>query len=171
MEQWKDITDYEGLYQVSDLGNIRNANSTLMKKTLDSYGYYTVTLYKNKVKKTFKVHRLVAQAFIEGYSINLQVNHKDEVKTNNTVSNLELCDNKYNCTYGSRTTKLAKPIVQESLEGEFIKEWKSSWEIQRVLGFHRAVISSCCKGFKRDGHSNITYPVHQAYGYKWHYKL
>lgn len=61
-------------------------------------------------------------------------------------------------------------IIQETLEGEFIKEWKSSWEIQRVLGFHRPIISSCCKGYKRDGHSNITYPVHQAYGYKWHYK-
>lgn len=83
MEQWKDIIGYEGIYQVSNLGNIRNTSKEL-KKTLDAYGYHTITLYKESVKRTFKVHRLVAQAFIENYSHELQVNHKDEDKTNYT---------------------------------------------------------------------------------------
>lgn len=173
MEQWKDIAGYEGLYKVSNLGNILSTRrSKLLKKTTDNYGYHVVGLSGRYSSKVFKVHRLVARAFLEDYSDNLQVNHKNEIKTDNQVSNLEMCDNKYNCNYGSRKTTLAKPIIQETLNGEFVKEWKSLQEIEKTLGFCRQIISSCCKGFQKDNHrlDRKVYPVHQAYNYKWKFK-
>ena len=99
----------------------------ILKQYLDRYGYLYVRLSNidsnNKSKITnLKVHRLVAMCFLNDYSKDLQVNHIDENKLNNNVSNLEMCSNKYNCRYGSRRTKLAKPVIQETLEGKFVKE-------------------------------------------------
>lgn len=126
-----------------------------------------VLLYCLKKRKPFikKVHSLVAEAFLDNYSKDLQVNHKDENKENNNVSNLEMCNNKYNCNYGSRHTKLAFPIIQLDLNNNFIKEWISSREIERVLGFAHSAIINCCKGVN---YKNIS--IKQAYGFKWKFK-
>ena len=105
---WKDISGYEGLYKVSNTGEIysmrENKNLSLSK---DRYGYEQIILYKNGESKTYKVHRLVALAFIPNpdpikYPI---INHKDENKLNNNASNLEWCDYQYNNTYGNRLEK------------------------------------------------------------------
>lgn len=90
METWKDIEGYEGYYQVSNLGNIKNTKTNYIIKLSDinSVGYYRVTLY-NPVKKRFFVHRLVAYHFCDGYNENLVVNHKDGNKQNNKAENLE----------------------------------------------------------------------------------
>ncbi len=167
MEEWKDIL--EG-YQVSNLGNVRDSNKELRTQYLDRYGYNYVSLKVGHKFKLFKVHRLVAQAFLENYSDNLQVNHKNEIKTDNQVSNLEMCDNRYNCNYGSRRTALARAVIQETLNGEFVREWESTREVERVLGFSNTSVSDCCKGYKKDYHSGKMYQVHQSYGYKWKYK-
>ena len=102
MEEWKNIIGYEGLYEVSDKGNVRNVRrNTLLKLSKNNYGYIQVYLYKNGIKTGFKVHRLVAKAFIPNPDNLPQVNHKNEVKSDNCVDNLEWCDNYYNLMYGT----------------------------------------------------------------------
>lgn len=170
MEEWRDIIGYNGKYQVSNLGNVRSVNR-ILKKQLDRYGYFFVHLSLNNRSKCKKVHRLVAESFIPEYSELLQVNHKNEIKTDNRVENLEMCNNRYNCNYGSRKTALAKTVIQETLSGEFVREWESTNQIERELGFKHNIISSCCIGHKKDYHTGKVYPVHNAYNYKWRYKV
>ena len=102
-EQWKDIEGYDGMYQVSDLGRVRSKHSGKWKVlygSKDSSGYLQVGLYKGKKAKLLLVHRLVAQAFIKNDDDSKTIiNHIDECKQNNRVSNLEYCDYQYNSTY------------------------------------------------------------------------
>ena len=87
-ELWKIYRDYQ--YKVSNTGRIININSGVEKmKSIDTYGYEVTTFFKEGKRKQFKVHRLVAKLFVEGYSDDLVVNHKDGVKTNNHHQNLE----------------------------------------------------------------------------------
>ena len=168
MDKWIEVI--EG-YKVSNPGEVYSMKTNKpMKKHIDRYGYLYVGVHICGKLKFKKVHRLVAQAFLPNYSDSLQVNHINEVKTDNRVENLEMCDNKYNCNYGSRKTALAKTVVQETLNGEFVREWSSTREIERVLGFPNSSISACCRGYVKDYHSGNTYPVHHAFGYKWKYK-
>ena len=179
-EVWVNIPEFPN-YWVSNLGRVKsiryiskyNCNKEIiLKQYTDRYGYLFVGFSVNHTKvKWFKVHRLVAKMFLNDYSESLQVNHKDENKKNNKVSNLEMCNNKYNCNYGNKNNTLSKPVIQEDLEGNFIKEWKSTREIEKVLGYSNTSISNCCNGFAKDYNSGKLYPVHCAYGYKWKYKL
>lgn len=120
-EIWKDIEGYEGLYQVSNLGRIKSleryvwnrfsyilVKERILKQSNDKYGYCIISLNKNNKGKVFKVHRLVAQAFIPNSLNAPQVNHKDEDKKNNYVDNLEWCDSKYNNTYGTRIERIVR---------------------------------------------------------------
>jgi hypothetical protein len=179
IEEWKSFYRNSKIeYLVSNKGNIKSVHflkngeikELHMKCFVDKDGYLYIGARIDKDTKFFKVHRLVAKMFLDEYSEELQVNHKDENKQNNDVTNLEMCDNKYNCSYGSRRTKLAKPIIQLDLDGNFIKEWPSIIEIQRCLGFKNASIISCCKGYLKDSKSKKVYPVHHSHGYKWVYK-
>lgn len=90
IEEWKDIEGYEGYYQISNFGNVKNSktNHIIKLSDINSVGYYRVTLY-NPIKKRFFVHRLVAYHFCDDYEENLIVNHKDGNKKNNHASNLE----------------------------------------------------------------------------------
>lgn len=109
---WKDIPNYEGMYQVSNLGEVKSLNynhtkcAKLLKISIDNYGYGTVTIDGKRVK----VHRLVAQTFIPNPYNLPQVNHKNENKTDNRVSNLEWCDAKYNCNYGTRNLRMGNSL-------------------------------------------------------------
>ena len=119
-EIWKDIViekngityDFTGLYQVSNLGNVRSMNYSGKVgnvKTLKGYkrndGYIHISISYNGKITNFFVHRLVANAFIPNPDNLKQVNHKDENKANNNVENLEWCDSEYNINYGTRTDK------------------------------------------------------------------
>lgn len=175
-EIWKDIAGYEGLYQVSNLGNVRsleryNVNvgeyqqrTRLLKQVSDKRGYKTVTLIKRKNRKTTTVHRLVAGAFLPNPDNLPQVNHKDENKKNNTVQNLEWCENNYNYNYGTRvervTKKLQKPILQFDEHGKLLNEFDGLRAAQRALNLtSSSSISECCNGKRQT-----------AYGYIWKYK-
>lgn len=101
METWKDIKGYEGKYQVSNMGKVRNI---LTGNLLSAYSgrYSQVHLGPKNNQKTVRIHRLVAEAFIPNPDNLPLVNHKDENKMNNCVDNLEWCTALYNLTYGSR---------------------------------------------------------------------
>lgn len=102
-EKWKDIEGYDGMYQVSDLGRVRSHKSgewRVMRARNNGTGYLQVQLWKNGKRKFTYVHRLVAQAFIPNRDESkTQINHIDECKQNNRVSNLEYCTARYNLTY------------------------------------------------------------------------
>lgn len=102
-EQWRDIDGYDGMYQVSSLGRVRSRKSgewRVLRARKNNKGYLLVGLWKDEKKKWFLVHRLVAQAFIENDNIfNTEVNHRNEDKSDNKVSNLEWCDRSYNVAY------------------------------------------------------------------------
>lgn len=110
MEIWKDIKDYEGLYQVSNLGRVRNIrhNKNKILKPIYHKKYYQITLSKNNIRVQYRIHRLVATAFIPNPENLPEVNHKDENKVNNCVSNLEWCDSKYNNNYNNKGKRISK---------------------------------------------------------------
>jgi len=106
-ELWKEINGFNGKYEVSSFGRVRSYAQSKSGRILPGYtdakGYITVCLYHAPQKgKFYKVHRLVATAFIDNPNGYAQVNHKDEVKANNHISNLEWCSNEYNNRYGTR---------------------------------------------------------------------
>lgn len=172
-EIWCPIEGYEGLYEVSNLGNVRSLNyrqtgqTKILKTVKERYGYLLVNLSKNGKTKSFKVHRLVAEAFLPNWFDCPQINHIDEDKANNHIDNLEWCDAKYNSNHGTRnerifrkTTngKLSKPVLQYTKSGEFVKEYPSAHEAERN-GYNNSNVISCCRG---------KYKTYK--GYIWKYK-
>lgn len=126
MEIWKDIPNYEGLYQVSNLGRIKN-NKKIRKLTLRKDGYLHIPLRKNGINKFYLVHQIVAKTFIDNPKKYKEINHIDENKANNKVENLEWCSRSYNINYGSanynRSLTEGKKINQYTKDGIFIKQW------------------------------------------------
>ena len=111
-ENWRDVVGFEGIYMVSDLGNVKRLNyrntgkEYILKPTDNGEGYMVVSLYKNGESKNLRVHRLVAEAFIPNPSNLPVINHKDENPANNRADNLEWCDVQYNTNYGSGLDKM-----------------------------------------------------------------
>lgn len=173
-EIWRDIEGFEGLYQVSNIGNVRsfhkNSNGVKKVATLKmKNGYLTVHLSKCGKAKRIGVHRLVAIAFLEREEGKTQVNHKNENKEDNRIENLEWCSQRYNNTYGTRIERVSKtclknkkrsiPIEQRSLDGDLIRVWDGGGkDIQRQTGFNQALIWRCCNNRNKT-----------AYGYIWRY--
>lgn len=163
-EVFLDIPGYEGLYQISNLGNVKSIRTgKLLKPAKDTSGYLLVWLYKNNNRKTIGVHRLVAMTFIPNPQNLPLVNHKDENKTNNAVNNLEWCDCKYNINYGTRTQRSAlsnrKRILQFNKAGVFLREWSGVSIASKALFINTSSISQCCQGERKS-----------AGGYIWKYK-
>jgi len=136
-EEWKDINGYEGIYQVSNLGEVRGLNrkdslgrdvrSKILKSSYDRDGYQVISLRKDNKKSTLKIHRLVADAFIPNPHAYPQVNHKDENKENNYVSNLEWCNNLYNSNWGTRNSR----IVSKISHGVYAIDKKGSYQFYK----------------------------------------
>lgn len=161
-EVWKDITDYEGLYQISNYGRVKSLgnNKERKEKILKggiSNGYCIVLLAINNIRKIYRVHRLVAIAFIENKENKLEVNHKDTNKLNNKIDNLEWktsSENKrhafenglYDNVIKKIKEKNKKKIVQCDLNGNEIKVWESASEVQEKIGIRKSSICLCCKG-------------------------
>ena len=161
-EVWKDIEGYEGLYEISNLGNVKSlvdsngvAREKILKHIKARNGYLKVDLCKNKTKKHFLVHRLVANAFLPNPQNLPCVNHKDEFRTNNSVENLEWCTHKYNINFGSCIERSAKSrrndhnrskqVYQYSKDFELIAVWKSTRECGRN-GYKQCQVVACCNG-------------------------
>jgi len=184
-EVWKPVKNYEGYYEVSNLGNVRSLDrivhhsrnftrfqkgNVLTIRTNSTGNYSTVLLSKDNKHKMVKVHRLVATAFIDNPNGYREINHKDENKQNNRVDNLEWCSRKYNENYGTKrirgsmhtnykkiAEKNSKALYQVSINGEVLKRWNSLAEVHNTLGYSQGNISMCCNG-------RHTTPL---YGYYW----
>ena len=170
-EEWKDIQNYEELYQVSNYGRVKSLLKTLSDGRLwqprilreeNNHGYKRVTLAKNGVNKTYRVHKLVAQCFLQNINNYPLINHKDENKSNNKLYNLEYCTSAYNSNYGNCkykiAEKLSKPVNQYDINFNLLHTYKSLSDAGRQTGLSIAYISQCCNGYYK-----------YAYGYIWKY--
>ena len=177
-EIWSDIKEYESWYQISNKGRIRSVDRTVKCKdgsirfykgkvmtcVKDKDGYNCTGLSKNGIIKNYRVHRLVAQAFIPNPENKPQINHKDENPANNHVCNLEWVTNQENVNYGSHNEKQAKslinhpilsnPVCQFDLNGNHIKTYPSAAQAERDLNVASTQIGMCCRhkyGYKTCG--------------------
>ena len=168
-EVWRDIPNYEGFYQASNLGRIksleridaigRKRKEKILKPRITRGGYYLVALTKQSIRKDYLVHRLVWSAFNGQIPEGYEINHLDERPVNNALSNLSLVTHKENINYGTRTEKCSKSVLQFDLNDNFIKEYPSTHQVERELGFAQGNIVSCCNGRCKT-----------AYNYIWKYK-
>lgn len=173
-EEWKDISGFEGIYQVSDKGNVRRIyllrmNHGIKTRILKNHqcksnGYLVVSLSKGGKVSHKCVHRLVARAFLPNPHNLPCVNHKDETRTNNHASNLEWCTYKYNTNYGTAQLRHSVnvinkgrsiPIEKRDENGTLLETFPSIAEVTRILGYDSAHISHSIKNNKL------------AYGFKW----
>ena len=175
-EEWRDVVGYEGLYQVSDQGRVkslerkdrlgRTVKERILKPCIDRYGYLQVVLYAGGKTKRLRVHRLVCEAFHENPDNKPQVNHLNEDKTDNRACNLEWSTRRENINHGTRNIRAGKAIAkanskslgQYTRDGELIKIWPSTIEVQRQDGFSQGNISKVANGKHK-----------QAYGFIWKY--
>ena len=175
-EEWLDVKGYEGLYQVSSDGRVKSLERTfidkigreryvkerILKPAIDRYGYLLVSLYAGGKQKNHTVHRLVCEAFHENPDNKPQVNHINEIKTDNRASNLEWATARENSNFGTRTERLgkaqSKPVAQYAQDGELIKIWPSAREVERQTGFRHGYICNSANGKRK-----------QAYGFIWKY--
>jgi len=181
MEIWKDIKDYEGFYQISNFGRIKSLQrykqnhsklqlvpekiiSVHKQYRKNDNEYLNVVLNKNSKEKNKFVHRLVAQAFLENYDEKLQVNHKNGIKYDNRVENLEMVTQSENIRHSIDVLKRktnGKAILQYDLENNFIREYESACVASRETRICRSCINDCCRNRKK--HKT-------AGGYIWKFK-
>lgn len=174
-EIYVDIQGKEGKYKVSNKGIVKRVERTIVRCNgsplhiierilkpypCGKYGHLQVDLGRHGAHDCYKVHQLVAQAFIpnpNGYNI---VHHKDHNPTNNCVENLVWMSNEeHNRLHADeRAEAQSKTVYQYTLDGELVRVCKNATEIERELGYSQAHICDCCNG-KRKTHK----------GFKWSY--
>lgn len=185
-EIWKDIPEYEGLYQASSLGNIRsidriiydknlkrsrNFKGKILKQNIRNDGYLFVNLSKNGINKVVKIHRIIAKTFIKNNNNYKCINHINGNKQDNNINNLEWCTYSHNIKEAYRLglkksisikggkNKCSKIVNQYDLDNNFIKKWYCIKDASKKLKIKDSNISLCCKG-KRN----------KAGGYIWKYE-
>lgn len=176
-EIWKDIKDYEGLYQVSNLGRVKSLGrlvngsnqygvkfqyfkkDKILKPVLDNWGYLRISLYKNTRKIAKRIHILVAEAFLDNQNNYSIINHINGDKTDNRVENLERCTQSHNVQESYRLglqIPTGRAVNQYDLDGHFIKTWDTIREPS--LLYNNSHISDCCRNNRKT-----------AGGYIWRY--
>lgn len=183
MEEWKDIAGYEGLYQVSNLGRVRSLprkdprghqlKGKYLKPGTGTNGYLFVVLSKNGIVSTNDIHRLVAQAFIDNPNNLPFVNHKDEVKTNNQVENLEWCTPKYNVNYGGCCQRISESRKGQRLSAETIEKIRRK-NMKRVLCVETGKVFDSIKSAEAATNATticnaLKGRIETAGGYHWRY--
>lgn len=176
-EVWKDIEDFEGLYQVSNLGRVRSLdridkngqfrNGRVLADKHNNRGYHTIALYRGGNTKYWLIHRLVAIAFLDNPDSLPEVNHKDENKANNAASNLEWCTSAYNLNYGTRKERIKrstgykhktnyfnkpKPIVATSVTTGFSIMLPNIHAARKQLGIDFRQVSAVIRGKQKTAH-------------------
>ena len=183
MEIWRDIYfeengvvyDYQGFYQVSNLGRIksfRGGKEKILKPINHKDGYFQINLHKEKETKHFLIHRLVGIMFLDNPNNLSQIDHKDANKKNNVVNlddlygettNLEWVTPKENVNRiwkkGLHKKSRIRKINQYDLNGNFIREWDCMMDVQRELNIKVPNLIRCCRGIRKT-----------TGGYKWEYK-
>ena len=175
-EEWGDVVGYEGLYQVSDQGRVKSLErkvshwrggeriqkERILKPDVSQDGYLRVGLYAGGKRKWFRVHRLVCEAFHDNPDNKSDVNHINEDKADNRAVNLEWCTAKENNNHGTRNERSAKnrskSVGQYTLDGDLVKVWQSTNEVERQTGFSHGYICKSANGKYK-----------QAYGFIWRY--
>lgn len=173
-EIWKPILGYEGLYEVSNKGNVRSMNYNrtgnikLLKYLVHRDGYLKVRLYKDKSWVDCFIHKLVAINFIPNPYDMTEIDHKNGNKTDNKVENLKWCTRKENMNNTITKNKIRKtmnykatPVIQYNVKGELINVFDTIMEASRVTGVNSGGISNCCQNKNRQK---------TAGGYIWKYK-
>lgn len=186
-EIWKDVKGYEGSYQVSNFGRVKSLEKIainvvygeqrlkekILKQIKEWTGYYHVNLYNNSIRRTHKVHRLVLTSFCSNPENKAEVNHKNGIKTDNRLENLEWVTRNENQKHAfknglNKPNTLGKfgkehhcsiPVIQYTKSGEFVAEYYGQLEAKRITGISNSNIGMCCKGkYKTAG------------GYVWKFK-
>lgn len=189
-EIWKDVMGYEGFYQISNLGRVKSLQrghfvndkrgrfypriqkEIILRNLTNSVGYVQVNLHKNGKCKIHSNHRLVATHFLPNLENKKQVNHKNGIKSDSRLENLEWCTASENGLHGYRVlghiawqkgntgknTPTAKQVIQKTLEGEVVKVWDCASDAVREFGFDSGSITRVCQGKSK---------YHK--GYKWEY--
>lgn len=162
---WKDIRGYKGIYQVSNDGRVRTVEhitngrhvkpKELKVTILKCNRYARVRLYKQGKYRDYMVHRLVANEFVPNPDNKPQVNHIDGNRGNNNANNLEWCtqaeNNRHAIDIGLQNpsvmlTATRKKVLQLTLDGQVVREWRSMSEAARENRLEVSNISHCCKG-------------------------
>lgn len=169
LDEFVDITGYEGKYKVNKKGQIySDAKKIILKPIVKSTGYAFVNLYNKGKHKSMYIHTIVANTFI-GNSFGHVVNHKDLNKLNNNVENLEIVSQKENILHSKlngkqlrkkgKNNSRSKEVLQFDKNMNFIKQWNCVMDIERELGIKSSNISNCSLGKSKT-----------AKGYIWKYK-
>ena len=142
---WKNVKDFEGIYQINENGQIRRLKDNFYPCIgVNAHGYFQVSLLKDKRRYNKKVHRLLAEAFIENPKQLATVNHIDGNKLNNDLSNLEWMTHEENAKLGNE-----KSIIQYDKSGNYINTYRSALEAHRVTGIDKSNISGVCTGKRK----------------------
>lgn len=168
---WKDIPGYEGLYQISNLGEVRSLkdnfgrNRILVMKPVKNRGYCRVTLQNKGKKKYCFIHRLVWETFNGPIPKGMEVNHINEDITDNCLANLNLLTHSENINWGTRneraglthTKNSSRMIGQYTLGGQLIFVWFAGrWVVEE--GYNKSCVQACCRGERK---------THKGYNWKY----
>ena len=182
-EIWKDVVGFEGFYKVSNKGNVRSVaridsagrkrRGITLKPANTKDGYFQVILCKNGATKSRLVHRLVLEAFVPNPNNYPEVNHRNEIKTNNYVENLEWCTREYNMNFGTATKRigqtLSKKVKAINVKTGEIVTFGSTMEA-KSKGYSNGKVSEASRGVYKDKKGNLIGDGHTYKGHKWSYE-
>lgn len=153
-------TDYQADSETGEIISLKGKNEKPLKQIINRSGYYRVKLSWNSKYKPYYVHRLIWEAFNGPIPKGFVINHKDENKLNNCLSNLEMVTQQYNVTYGTALKRMVEKIskpVRQLHNNEVIKDYPSATEASRQTGIAQSNISKSCRSGRTAGGFNWIY--------------